>query len=329
LAVIRLETDAALPALDFADSDLAEVGDLVLAIGNPFGIGQTVTTGIVSGLARAGGPGGRGAGYFIQTDAAINPGNSGGALVDMKGRLLGINTSILTRSGGSNGIGFAIPANLVAEYVRQAAAGRSTAERPWSGVDVQPIDADLAEATGLPSPNGVIVSHLHPESPFAAAGLIPGDVITAIGGLAVDGPQELDFRLATRGTGAHVAVTYWRDGHEATAEIVLTPAPGGSSAAMLTIAGGGLFQGLTIAPIDPALIAELRLPLTVEGVVVTGVSGKSRASRLQPGDIVLSLNGVDIATPEDFRAVAENPTRRWQIEFMRDGKRALIRLSGG
>ena len=165
LAVIRLEGAEDLPALDLADSDLAEVGDLVLAVGNPFGVGQTVTSGIVSGLARAGDMG-RGRGYFIQTDAAINPGNSGGALVDIEGRLLGINTSILTRSGGSNGIGFAIPSNLVAQYVEQARAGATAFARPWSGIEVQSVDASLADAMGLPAPRGARDTGAAPRKPL-------------------------------------------------------------------------------------------------------------------------------------------------------------------
>jgi S1-C subfamily serine protease len=156
-----------------ADSEAAEVGDLVLAIGNPFGVGQTVSSGIVSGLARSGGRLSDRAGYYIQTDAPINPGNSGGALVDMEGRLLGINTSILTRSGGSDGIGFAIPANLVRQYVDQARAGHTAFLRPWSGIAVQQVEASIAQAVGQPVPRGVVVTDIHAQSPFARAGLIP------------------------------------------------------------------------------------------------------------------------------------------------------------
>ncbi len=327
LAVIRLDGAEDLPALELARSDEAEVGDLVLAIGNPFGVGQTVTSGIISGLARAGGDMGRGRGYFIQTDAAINPGNSGGALVDTDGRLLGINTSILTRSGGSNGIGFAIPSDLVAQYVRQAEAGAKDFARPWSGIDVQPVDADLAEALGLPFPRGVAIRDLHPESPFAKAGLIAGDVLTGIDGESIDGPQELDYRLAVLGPGGTAIVGYWRDGIEATTEIELSEAPG-MEVETVRMPAGTVFAGLTIAPLGPALIERLGLPLTAEGVVVTEVAGPARRTRLSPGDILIAVNGSPITSPDDLVAVLAQGGTSWRIEFQRGNRRAVIRLSG-
>ncbi len=329
LAVIRLDGADGLPALDLADSDLAEVGDLVLAIGNPFGIGQTVTSGIVSGLARAGGGMERGRGYFIQTDAAINPGNSGGALVDVNGRLLGINTSILTRSGGSNGIGFAIPSNLVAQYVAQAEAGAAEFRSPWAGIEVQSVDAGLADAMGLPGPGGAAIRQVHPDSPFARAGLRAGDVLTEIGGLAVDGPQELDYRLATLGPGGSATVRYWRDGAERRAEIALSAAPGSDGTESLRMASGTVFDGLAVAALGPALIERLGLPLASEGVVVTEVAGPSRRTRLRPGDLLIAVNGTRIETPADLTAVVERPARVWQIEFLSGGKRAIVRLSAG
>ncbi|WP_343082259.1 trypsin-like peptidase domain-containing protein [Ostreiculturibacter nitratireducens] len=326
LAVIALENASDLPALGFADSDAVEVGDLVLAIGNPFGVGQTVTSGIVSGLARSGGGLGRGRGYFIQTDAAINPGNSGGALVDMHGRLVGINTSILTRSGGSEGIGFAIPANLVRQYVEAAEAGASGLPRPWAGIEVQPVDAGLAEALGLPLPTGAAIRTIHPDSPFAAAGLGVGDVITAIGGLPVDGPQELDFRLATLGIGAEAAVSYWHDGREETATIRLAAAP--EADAPIRLSGATIFNGLEIASLSPVLIDRLDLPLLTEGVVVTDVEGLAQRTGLRPGDILVALNGRAIGTPADMADIVSDPQRVWQIEFIRGGQRAVIRIGG-
>lgn len=327
LAVIRLDGAEGLPALELAEADAAEVGDLVLAIGNPFGVGQTVTSGIVSGLARAGGDMGRGRGYFIQTDAAINPGNSGGALVDVEGRLLGINTSILTRSGGSNGIGFAIPSDLVAQYVRQAKAGATDFARPWSGIDVQPVDADLAEALGLPGPRGVAIRELHPESPFAKAGLMPGDVLTEIGGQSIDGPQELDYRLAVLGPGASADIGYWRDGAEVTTRIALAEAPG-MAVETVAMPAGTVFTGLTVAPLGPALIDRLGLPLTAEGVVVTEVAGPARRTRLRPGDILIAVNGTPVATPGDLISIVANGGTNWRIDFQRGNQRAVIRLSG-
>ncbi|MEM1007204.1 MAG: trypsin-like peptidase domain-containing protein, partial [Pseudomonadota bacterium] len=178
IAILRLENAERLPYLSLRDSDHVEVGELTLAIGNPFGVGQTVSSGIISGLARTGTATGNARGYFIQTDAAINPGNSGGALIDVNGDLIGINTSILTRSGGSNGIGFAIPANLVAEFLRQAQAGNDSFVSPWAGMTGQHMSADIADSLGFALPLGVVISDLHDLSPLADAGLRVGDVVT-------------------------------------------------------------------------------------------------------------------------------------------------------
>ena len=323
LAVIRLEGAEGLPALELADSDAAEVGDLVLAIGNPFGVGQTVTGGIVSATARSG-LGGR-EGVFIQTDAAINPGNSGGALVDMEGRVLGINTSILTRSGGSQGVGFAIPANLVAQYVAQAEAGRETLLRPWAGIEVQPVDAAMAEAMGVPAPRGVVILDMHPESPFAAAGLEAGDIVTALGGDPVDSGHELTYRLTALGPAGETPVAYWRDGEAAEAMLALAPAPG-TDVAPVAMPENTLLAGLTVADLTPALIESLAMPLAASGVVVTDVAGPARATQLQPGDIVTRVNGFEIAKTGDLARAASEGGRNWQIEFVRGGQRAAIRL---
>ncbi len=328
LAVIRLEGAKDLPALRLADSDLAEVGDLVLAIGNPFGVGQTVTSGIVSGLARAGGGLGEGKGYYIQTDAPINPGNSGGALVDMKGQLLGINTSILSRSGGSNGIGFAIPSNLVAQYVDQAESGATEVIRPWSGIDVQPVDADMAEAMGLPGPHGVAVTHVHPASPFATAGLSAGDVLTAIDGQPVDGPQELDYRMAIHRVGATLPMAFWHEGKLKKADLTLIAAPGGDGTDSVRIGGRSIFSGLGIADLTPALIEKLALPLSAEGVVVTEVAGPARHTGLAPGDILTALNGTPLTTAQDFADKVAEGGRGWQVDLMRGGQRGVVRLGG-
>jgi S1-C subfamily serine protease len=328
LAVLQLDGAKDLPELALADSDAAEVGDLVLAIGNPFGVGQTVTSGIVSGLARAGAGLGRGKGYFIQTDAPINPGNSGGALVNMQGQLLGINTSILSRSGGSNGIGFAIPANLVARYVEAAEAGATDIERPWSGIEVQPVDADMAEAMGLPGPHGVAVIHVHPLSPFAAAGLVAGDVLTALGGKPVDGPQELAYRLATHRVGTALTVAYWHDGRLIESEVTLIAAPGQATTSV-TLGRGSVFAGLALADLSPALIEKLGLPLTAEGVVVTEVSGPARRTGITPGDIVTALNGRPIRRAQEFADLVAAGARGWMVELLRDGQRGVIRLGAG
>jgi len=325
LAVLRLLDAPDLPGLEFADSDAVEVGDLVLAIGNPFGVGQTVSSGIVSASARSGHVGGR-PGYFIQTDAPINPGNSGGALVDMAGRLVGINSAIVTRSGGSNGIGFAIPANLVAQYVAQAEAGATELVRPWAGVTVQPIDGPLAEALGLEVPQGVLISALHPASPFAAAGLEVGDEVTEIGGLPVDGGPEMRFRLLTLGVGVETRVGYLRDFEPQQAMVQLVSAPEDPPRDRLRIEERNILNGLVVANANPAVIAELGLPFEARGVVVLGVEGAARRTRLQRGDMLRRINGVALDEVADLRALAAEPARGYEIEFQRGGQRGVIRL---
>ncbi|MBV0912870.1 trypsin-like peptidase domain-containing protein [Anianabacter salinae] len=326
LAVIRLSGASDLPALDFADSDAAEVGDLVLAIGNPFGVGQTVSSGIVSGLARSGGNIGGRYGYFIQTDAPINPGNSGGALVDMRGALLGINTSILTRSGGSNGIGFAIPANLVAQYVAQAQAGRTEIARPWAGVAVQPVDAAMAGTLGLSPPQGVIVADAHPRSPFLAAGIEPGDVILTLGGQPVEAEAELTFRMTTLGVGTEAEVTYLRGGRRRTATVTLAAAPEDPPRDEIRIETRSSLGGLAIATINPAVIAQTGLPLGAVGVVVTQVSAFAQRTGLRPGDILRQINGQPVETSRDVARIAQAMPRTWEILFERDGRQSLLRL---
>ncbi|MDJ0826822.1 MAG: trypsin-like peptidase domain-containing protein [Rhodobacter sp.] len=325
LAILQLSGAPDLPALEFADSDRVEVGDLVLAVGNPFGVGQTVSSGIISASARSGQVGGR-PGYFIQTDAPINPGNSGGALVDMNGQLVGINTAIVTRSGGSDGIGFAIPANLVRQYVSQAAAGKTELVRPWAGVTVQTVDGPLAEALGLDLPQGVLISALHPLSPFAVGGLEIGDVVTAIGGLPVDGGPEMLFRLLTLGIGAETEVGFLRDGDPLTATVELAAAPDDPPRRELRIQARSILNGLSAANVNPAVIQELRLPLGAEGVVVTGVEDIAIRTRLRPGDLLRRINGQRIANTDDLRRIAQARVAGYEIEFERGGQRGIVRL---
>ncbi|MFN4172464.1 MAG: Do family serine endopeptidase [Pseudorhodobacter sp.] len=322
LAVLRLSGAADLPALELRDSDGVEVGELVMAIGNPFGVGQTVTAGIVSALARSSASLGRG--YFIQTDAAINPGNSGGALIDVNGRLIGVNTAILSRSGGSNGIGFAIPANLVAEVLRQAEAGASRFERPWAGVGGQEVDAAMAEALGLERSGGIVITELHPVSPFGAAGMQPGDVILSLGGAEVNSPQEVMFRLAVAGVGRETTVEYSRDGARRQVVLRLDPPPGGEGAALALTRGG--LAGLTAAPIDPATIARLELPLSAQGVVVTDLNGPLLRSGIAPGDVILGINGSAISDLADLAEAAEQTVRTWSVDVLRQGQRIRLRF---
>ena len=320
LAVLRLEGASDLPALPFTDSDAIQVGDLVLAIGNPFGVGQTVSSGIVSGLARSSTAVGDGLGAFIQTDAAINPGTSGGALVDMQGRLVGINTAILSKTGGSLGIGFAIPANLVAQVVSQAQAGSDHFTKPWAGLSGQSVDAATAEAMNLPHPDGVVLSSVHPASPFAAAGLKAGDVITAVDGQPVNSPQEIVLRIATRGVGAEVDVTWLRDGKEEAAQVTLIAAPDTPDREARSISGDTPLDGLSVARINPAVAEELGLPAKVDGIVVTGVEGTAGEAGFRSGDVILAINGAEVGSTADVETLALSGERRWRIDLVRQGE---------
>lgn len=325
LAVLRLRGAQGLPVLPLADSDQAQVGDLVLAIGNPFGVGQTVSSGIVSALARSGIAVGSGRGYFIQTDAAINPGNSGGALVDLAGRLVGINTAILTRSGGSNGIGFAIPANLVAQVVAQAQQGAPRFRRPWLGATGQAVDGPLAEALDLGLPQGVVLTDLHPQSPLVAAGLRPGDVILSVNGEPVNSPPEMMFRLAALGLGAQArleAIT--RDGRR-TLDMGLAPAPEIPPRDRLELRGGPL-RGLVAETVNPAVAEDLGLPPALAGVAVVAADDIAFRAGLRPGDVIQVVNRLPIASTRDLDRVLRDAARFWEIELVRDGQRSWLRF---
>jgi len=201
LAVLRLKDGRErFTAVDLADSDALQVGDMVLAIGNPFGVGQTVTHGIVSALARTQ-VGITDYQFFIQTDAAINPGNSGGALVDLAGRLVGINTAIFSRSGGSQGIGFAIPANMVRAVIASAKGGATVVRRPWLGAKLQAVTPEIADSLSLKRPAGALVNGVTAKSPAARAGLRTGDLIVEVDGQPVDDPNAFDYRFATKPLG--------------------------------------------------------------------------------------------------------------------------------
>ena len=325
LAILKIENVDGLSYLPLRDSDEVEVGELALAIGNPFGVGQTVSSGIVSGLARSGGMNGGGQGYFIQTDAPINPGNSGGALIDMEGALMGINTSILTRSGGSNGIGFAIPANLIRAFVDQARSGAERFMRPWAGMSGQPVDADMAAPLGLDRPGGIIVSGLHPVSPFLAGGFLVGDVITAVNGQDVNTPAEMVYRMSVSGLGNEAVVTRLRDGEIQDLNVALIAAPETPSRDAVTLDERSPLPGLGLARINPAVLAELNLSLEVEGVAVMEPGVYGLQVGLRPGDVILALNGRDVETPSQVRdalkgqrqvaMVVQRGTQRLSLRF--------------
>jgi len=328
LAILQLEGAPELPALALRDSDTVEVGELALAIGNPFGIGQTVSSGIISGLARSGAAMGNARGYFIQTDAAINPGNSGGALVDINGRLIGINTSILTRSGGSNGIGFAIPADLVARFVAQARAGNTRFARPWAGITAQAVDQALADGLGLGLPEGVILSELHPDSPFRAAGLEPGDVVLQVEGDPVSSAPEMMYRMGVLGIGGIAEITVLgRDGQTRAAEVAMIAPPEVPARNVVRGQAGTRFEGLVVANLNPALLAELSYPVSADlGVIVLEAQGLAARIGLRRGDVLRSVNGQRIEASTDVLDALMQAGRGFALELERGGRRSVIRV---
>ena len=322
LAVLKFETGEAMPTLPLGDSDATEVGDLVLAIGNPFGVGQTVTSGIVSALARNQVTEGD-FGFFIQTDAAINPGNSGGALVDMKGQLIGINTAIFSKGGGSNGVGFAIPANLVRVFLDAADRGEASFERPYVGASFEPVTSDVAEALGLKTVRGALVVRIAEGGPAARAGLKPGQVVTAVNDILVEHPDALGYRLTTAGLGKKAELTVQEDGREEKIAITLAAAPETRPRDIQLIEGRSPFAGIRAGNLSPRLAYELKMASEVTGVVVTEVVRGSPAARLgfAPRDIVVAINGEEIASVDDLQAIAESDAGFWRVEIDRNGQR--------
>jgi Do/DeqQ family serine protease len=329
LAVLHLkDVHEKFATLDFANSDELQVGDVVLAIGNPFGVGQTVTHGIISALARTQ-VGITDYQFFIQTDAAINPGNSGGALVDMTGKLAGINTAIFSRSGGSQGIGFAIPANMVRVVVASARSGGKAVKRPWLGARLQTVTPEIAETLGLKRPSGALVANVVPSSPAARAGLKLSDLIVAIEGQAVDDPNAFDYRFATRPLGGAAEIEIQRAGRPVKLSVPLEIAPdGGRDEIVLTTRSP--FQGAKVANISPAVADELHLDSDTEGVVVTEIADDSTAASVgfQKGDIIVGVNSQKIARTGDLDKVTRGGSRLWRIQLVRGGQQINVTLGG-
>lgn len=306
IAILRIEGgEGNFPFLQFSNSDDLEVGDMVLAIGNPFGVGQSVSQGIVSALGRSLGPR-TSAPAFIQTDAAVNPGNSGGALVDLSGRLVGINTAILSGSGASHGIGFAVPSNLVKVFVDSAIAGRKV-ERPWLGARVESISRGSAVGLGLDRAAGAIVSRVTPGGPAAEARLEPGDVIIAVDDVAIADAQELQYRLTTRGVGTQAKLTIVRQGKQSTVTVALRTVPAADPGEARNLTGQHPLEGARVATMSPGVAEELGIEEDA-GVAVLQIARGSFAERFgfQKGDIIVAFDGQPVsnagALEEQLRA---------------------------
>jgi Do/DeqQ family serine protease len=329
LAVLRIgDKRERFTAIDLADSDALQVGDVVLALGNPFGVGQTVTHGIVSAVARTQ-VGITDYQFFIQTDAAINPGNSGGALVDLNGRLVGINTAIFSRSGGSQGIGFAIPVNMVRGVIASAQGGSSVVRRPWLGAKLQAVTPEIAEGLGLKRPAGALVASVTPKSPAARAGLKTGDLLVAVDGQPVDDPNAFDYRFATKPLGGQAQLGIVRSGRESRLGVGLESAPE-TPRNEVVIQSRSPFLGAKVANLSPALAEELRLDSAAEGVAVVAVADGSVAQSIgfQKGDVVLTVNSEAIAKTADLQRVAAQPTRLWRITILRGGQQLSVVFGG-
>jgi Do/DeqQ family serine protease len=329
LAVLRLQGGGDFPVLELGDSDALEVGDFVIAVGDPFGVGQTVTQGIVSALARTQ-VGISDYGFFIQTDAAINPGNSGGALVDLDGRLVGINSAIYSRSGGSIGIGFAIPVNMVKGVVAAALHGGASVKRPWLGATLQSLTKDIADNLGIDRPTGALVVTVAAVGPAAEAGLQRGDLITAVDDQSVDDAEGVGFRLGVKPLGGSARLSILRNGRTLSLPLKLAAAPEIPPREALTIRSRSPFEGAEVMNMSPAVAEELSLEGATQGVVIAAVGDNSTAAQVgvQKGDIVVAVNGQKIATTRDLEKACSERAQVWDLTIQRGGETIRTQLGG-
>jgi len=329
IAVLKVDTNGeALPYLRLGDSDSLEVGDLLLAVGNPFGVGQTVTSGIVSALARTS-VGISDFRSFIQTDAAINPGNSGGALLAMDGKLVGVNTAIYSRDGGSLGIGFAVPSNMVRRILDSAISGKPLV-RPWLSFTGKPVTAEIANALGLKRPVGVLIEKIDHNGPGKRAGLVPGDVVVAVDRHDVDDVQALRFRIATKSIGESVDLKVVRREKLRSVPFDLIAPPENPPRNLTLIRGRNPFAGVTVGNLSPALSEEIGLESGLKGVLVVKVEKRSTAARLgfRLNDIIRAVNGEEVKRVIDLERAAADRQSRWQLEIQRGDRTIQIRVSG-
>jgi Do/DeqQ family serine protease len=322
LAVLKIDVGSEkLPVIAIDDREQLEVGDLVLAIGNPFGVGQTVTNGIISATARSN-VGITDFSFFIQTDAAINPGNSGGPLVDMDGDLVGINTAILSRSGQSSGVGFAIPAQMARQVVGAALGGENAVIRPWLGARTQAITSDIAKSLGQGAPHGVLVADVWPGAAAARAGLKQGDVILTIDGQPVNDEAGVSYYFGGKRSGQTVAVGVLRDGRQETLNVRAEPAPGKAEGGDV-ITGRNPLQGALVAELTPAMADAQGLdPFIGRGLVVLKVApdGIAAQAGLRPGDFIRAINGKEMKTQRDIAQAVAQTGRRWSVTIERNGQ---------
>ncbi|HEY5071445.1 MAG TPA: Do family serine endopeptidase [Caulobacteraceae bacterium] len=331
LAVLKIDTAGeALPTIAIDDRDSPQVGDLVLAIGDPFGVGQTVTNGIVSALARSD-VGISDYSFFIQTDAAINPGNSGGPLVDMNGDLIGVNTAIVSGSGTSSGVGFAIPAAMAKQVVAAALGGGHAVVRPWLGAKTQGLTGEMAKSLGLAAPQGVVVTDIWPGGPAARAGLAQGDVIVTVDGQGVDDDVGLNYRVATRKAGDSLELGVRRNGGSLrTLAVSIAAPPAVPAPDPRAITGRNPLSGASVANLSPASAYQFGVdPFAGRGVVVTKVDGGfAQRVGIQAGDFIRAVNGRQIATTAQLAAALAAGGGSWSLSIQRAGRLITAQFSG-
>jgi Do/DeqQ family serine protease len=322
LAVLKIEVGAErLAVLPIDDSADAQVGDLVLAIGDPFGVGQTVTNGIISALNRTADPSGDAASSYIQTDAAINPGNSGGALVDMDGDLIGVNSFILSRSGSSSGVGFAVPAAMVRRVVETAVGGGRAVVRPWLGARTQSVTPEIARSLGMSAPQGALVAEVWPGGPAARAGLREGDVILSVDGRPAADAASVNYGIGTHRPGDTIRLDVRRGDREQAVTLRAEAPPATPARDERTLTGPSPFQGATVVNLSPAVADELGADPFVQGVLITKIGrGFAMNAGLRPGDLVKAVNGRAILSTRDLEAVVANRTSTWQVTIVRGGQ---------
>ena len=330
LAVLRIDSDETFTPIDIGDSDDIEVGDLVLAIGNPFGVGQTVTSGIISAVSRSL-AGISDYGFFIQTDAAINPGNSGGALVDMNGRLIGINTAIYSRSGGSVGLGYAIPSNMTRVILNSAEKG-GRVTRPWIGASFRNVDSEIADSLGMDKPGGALITKVSRDGPVEKAGLRLGDVVLSVDGRAVSSPDTLGYRLETAGVGKTVTLSVLSRGEQREVKVALMAPPETVARDETSLPEESVLWGARVANLSPAVAQEVGLDDTdKEGVIVLKVARNSPAAfnGMRPGDIVRQVNGRDVEDAKSLVSLTSRRSRAWQFVVERGDNTYIFERDGG
>ena len=323
LAILKIDVPPGerLPALALHDRGELQVGDLVLAIGDPFGVGQTVTNGIISALNRTADPNGDATAY-IQTDAAINPGNSGGALVDMDGDLIGVNSMILSRSGTSSGVGFAIPAPVVRRVLETAVGGGRAVVRPWLGARLQSVTPDMARSLGLAAPSGALVADVWPGGAAERAGLRQGDVVTSVDGGPVVDAAALNYAVGTHRPGDALRIGVRRGAGQQALSLHAEPPPALPARDERVIGGRNPFEGATVVNLSPAVAEELGLdPFSGPGVLVSKVSpGAALRVGMRPGDLIRAVNGRDIKTVRDLAGAVAASVPVWQVTIERGGQ---------